>query len=214
MENETAAKAKFSVTDNNSKEIQPLKLKVLDYMTWIENKQNGLKVEKKIGDFTYTALYKPYEYLALMELKKENVDKKELYKKMDEYDGLQYYTFRITAENQQQELLKVGISSDADYYSRIEYCSFKMQNDFKLMEGKDTLDCVLFHFERIYGLAPYATFVLGFPLGKNEQNNNTTITKSNDDKTILYADQIFGSGNIYMTITKEDLNNVPELITN
>jgi hypothetical protein len=214
MENESAAKANFSITDNNSKEIKPLKLKVLDYMTWIENKQNGLKVEKKIGDFTYTALYKPYEYLALMELKKENVDKKELYKKMAEYDGLQYYTFRITAENQQQELLKVGISSDADYYSRIEYCSFKMQNDFKLMEGKDTLDCVLFHFERVYGLAPYATFVLGFPLRKNGQNNNTTITKSNDDKTILYADKIFGSGNIYMTITKEDLNNLPELITN
>ena len=207
--------SKFLISESNSTSEKPLTLTTLDYMNWIENKENGLKVEKKISDFVYTALYKPYEYLALFELKKDNIRKKELYEKMNEYDGLQYFTFRITAENQQQELLKVGIDSDDAYYARIEYFSFKMQNDFKLMEGKDTLDCVLFHFERVYGLAPYATFVLGFPLAKGAQNKDTTIVRNSyEDKTIIYADKIFGTGNIYMTIRKEDLNRIPELVVN
>jgi hypothetical protein len=79
-----------------------------------------------------------------------------------------------------------------------------MQKDFKLIDGADTLDCVLYHFERVYGLAPYATMVLGFPLSK-------TRTSDYKNKTIGYMDKLFGAGNVYMTVEEEDLNNMPSL---
>lgn len=183
-----------------------------DYLGWIENENNGMRVEKKIGDFTFSALYKPALYLAIKELKENSINKKNVEQKIEEYKGLQYFTFRIAAENQQQELLKVGITSPEDYYSRIEYFSFNMQKDFKLIDGKDTLPCVLFHFERVYGLAPNATFVLGFPLTKEEQTDDKKIICP--DKTIGFNDQVFGSGNIYMTIKSENLNRIPEIILN
>lgn len=178
-----------------------------EYMRWVEDKENGLKVEKKIGEMTYMAQYKPYDYLSVLELKNETIDDKRLKEKIKNYEGMQYFTFRITAEDQQQELLRKNIASDQEYYSRIEYFSFNMQKDFKLIDGKDTLDCELYHYERVYGLAPYATFVLGFPLTKDEEKNN----RSHRDKTIGYTDHVFGSGNIYMTIKGEDLSRVPEL---
>jgi hypothetical protein len=201
-------------TETNTSSILPEfarteeKVGVDAYMNWVENERNGLKVQKKIGDMTFSALYKPYEYLAIMELKRNGLTAENLQKKIKEYDGMQYVTYKIAAENQQQELLKVGISNDKEYYARLEYISFEMQKDFKLIDGKDTLDCLLYHFERVYGLAPYATVVLGFPATKDKQSAEK---RFKNDKTIGYTDKLFGTGNVYMTIKEEDLNRLPEL---
>ncbi len=192
--------------------VAPPKLTPEAYVSWIESDANGLKVRKKIGDFTFAIFYKPLAYLALSELNKDSTTETNLQKKIKEYEGLQYFSFRISAEKQQKELLKVNLKSDEEYYSRIEYLSFTMQNDLKLIEGKDTLNCVLYHFERVYGLAPFATFVLGFPLTEREEKSPSN--KFFTDKTFLYEDNVFGSGNIYMNIKKESLNRIPELIIN
>lgn len=190
----------------------PSKLSSVEYMKWIEDAENGIKVNKTIGNFTYSALYKPYEYLALIDLKKDSPTKQEVNKVINEYNDYQYFTFRITANDQNTELLKVNLHSEDDYYSRIEYFSFKMQNDLKLIEGTDTLNCVMFHFERIYGLAPYATFVIGFPLTKAEEQNIKNGKKIvYNDKTIKFTDNIFGAGNVYINMKAENLNRIPKL---
>lgn len=187
-----------AVNGNGSEE----KLLPLEYKAWVENKENGLRVEKTISDFTYTLQYKPLEYVALLELKKQQVSKKELTKTMEEFKGLQYYTFQIEADSQ-DELLKKNLSHPNDYYARIQYFSFDMQKDLKLIDGKDTLNCELFHFERIYGVGPFARFVIGFPL-----------TDAANDKTLYYDEKVFGSGKIYLTIQAKNSNQLPEVITN
>ncbi len=171
------------------------------YMQWVADKSNGLNVEKRINEFTYGLQYKPLEYVALLDLKKDEISKSELKKKMEEYEGLQYYTFTISTDSQ-QELLKKNLSETNEYYGRIHYFSFDMQNDLKLIDGKDTLDCELFHFERVYGVAPYARFVLGFPLASGNQ-----------DKTLFYDEKIFGAGKLYLTIQAKNNNQLPEVIT-
>lgn len=189
-------------SDNDVSEIKtPEKLAPMEYAAWVEDKNNGLKVEKTIEEFTYTLQYKPTEYVALMELKKDSVRSLELNKKMEEYDGLQYYTFRISTDSR-MELLKKNLKEGNDYYGRIQYFSFDMQKDLKLIDGKDTLDCVLFHFERVYGLAPYATFVLGFPP-----------TEGTNNKTLFYDEQIFGAGKIYLTVQSKNCKKLPSVIT-
>ncbi len=177
------------------------KVSVQDYATWIEDINNGLKVEKTIEDFTYSLQYKPTEYVALLELKKDSVHLSELNKKISEYDGLQYFSFRISTESR-TELLKKNLAGANEYYGRIQYFSFDMQKDLKLIEGKDTLDCVLFHFERVFGLAPYATFVLGFPIVNGEH-----------DKTLYYNEKVFGAGKIYLTVKSKNIKKLPSVIT-
>jgi hypothetical protein len=178
------------------------KLSPAEYMAWVQNKENGLKVEKTIGEFTYSAQYKPLAYVALLELKSDTVSEAVLKQKMEEFSGLQYFTLQISADSQ-QELLKKNLTETNDYYGRIQYFSFDMQRDLKLIEGKDTLNCELFHFERVYGLAPYARFVLGFP-------------KTNDqhDKTLFLDEKVFGSGKVYLTIQAKNNNQLPAVITN
>jgi hypothetical protein len=128
--------------------------------------------------------------------------KEKLPKKIKEYEGMDYFSFRIKSNGEQEELLRKGIRDESEYYSRLEYFSFRMQQDFKLISGTDTADCALFHYERVYGLAPHASFVLGFP-----KSADTKIRT----KQILFEDKTFNMGNIYITISKEKLNDIPKL---
>ena len=179
----------------------------------LEKAKENLSSEKKIDKFTFSAIYKPWDYIIAIE-NKGIISKAELEKKREEIFDLQYYTFKIKYNDDNVELLMAGLSSKDQYYGRIQYFSFEMQNDIKLIDGKDTLDCALFHFERTYGLASEATFSLGFPLTKEEEaekRDNPEIM--NKAKTLIYDDKALGIGRVYVTIEERKLNNIPEIKT-
>lgn len=173
------------------------------YTTYIEEKANGLIKEKQISDFTFSLFYKPLEYQALVGLKNQHPAKADFDREMSEIKDMQYFTFKIEVANFNQELLKYNLESPEQYEQRVNYFAFKIQNDFKLIEGKDTLDCELFHFERNYGVAPTAHFVLAFPA---IQNGNKIF-----DKTLSYDDKTFGMGTININIDKTQLAKLPVL---
>jgi hypothetical protein len=178
----------------------PEKLNPGDYITWMDDKKNGLKVEKMIGEYTYMLQYKSTDYVAVMDLKRDSIGNPEFQKKREEYSSFEYYNFRISSETP-GELLMKNVEGAGDYEQRIRYFSFDMQKDIKLLNGKDTADCVLFHFERVFGVAPYATFLLGFP-----------VSNSDGDKTILYDDKVFGAGRVYLTIRSKNIKKLPSVI--
>ena len=45
------------------------KLNGKDYLAWVKNSENGLKVEKEISGVKYSAQYKPYDFIVLNEEK-------------------------------------------------------------------------------------------------------------------------------------------------
>ena len=179
----------------------------------IEEAKANLTSEKKIDMFTFSAIYKPWDYIIAME-NKGKIGKAELEKKKEEINDLQYYTFKIKYNEDKIEMLMAGLSSKEEYYARIQYFSFAMQNDLKLIDGEDTLDCALFHFERTYGLASEATFSLGFPLTKQEQEQKRDNPEvMNNSKTLIYDDKALGVGKVYVKIDQKKLNNIPEIKT-
>lgn len=173
------------------------------YIAYIEDKANGLIKEKQIADFTFSLFYKPLEYQALAGLKNPEPAKADFDREMGEIKDMQYFTFKIEVANFNQELLKYNLESPEQYEQRVNYFAFKMQNDFKLIEGKDTLDCELFHFERNYGIAPTAHFILAFPA---THNGNKIF-----DKTLSFEDKTFGMGTININIDKTQLAKLPAL---
>ncbi len=186
----------------------------IEYKKEIELPLNGLQVQKTVENFTFSAQYRPYEYIIGTELKKEVITKDELEKGIREINQLQYFTFKINADDAGMELLKVNLKSPGEYNYRVEYCSFQMQNDFQLVDGTDTLNCALYHFERIYGIAPYGTFMLGFPLSKKEEaSRKNKQSYLMQDKTLIYDDKVFEMGRIYLKIEAKNLNRLPKLVT-
>jgi hypothetical protein len=179
------------------------KLSPFEYVSWCRDENNGLHKSKELGELTFSLQYKPCEYIVCIEQKKEHIEKSQLYKELEELQGLDYYDFRITLASGQGELLKHGLSSIQEYNERIDYFAFRMQHDIKLIAGKDTLGCQLFHFERSYDVSPEAVFLLGFPVSAN----------ANEERTFFYEDNIFRKGIIKFTFTPRELNQIPKLKT-
>jgi hypothetical protein len=168
-----------------------------DFIKFVEDKNNGLKVSKNIGEIDYTLQYKPIDYILLKE--NNNSDIKE---RKESLDGMQYYTLTYSLVKNNKDILKDNLTSSEEYYERVNYFSFGLQKDIYLIDGNDTLDCKLFNYVRSYGLSPGADFVLAF--NKNLQPQIT-------DKLMVIEDKIFGGGIIKIKIAKEDIENIPEL---
>lgn len=184
-------------------------LTVVEYIRWVEDESNGLIVSKVIQDFVFSVQYKPLNYVALKSLKRTAPDEEQLSKEMVEIEDLQYYTLRIGTNDGTKDLLKAGIESEDDYFMRIEYFSFHIQKDLQLIDGLDTLPCVLHHFERTYGITPHTNIVLAFKLPEDKSAEGMLKAK-----TLIYNDQILGTGKILLTIKEEDLRMIPHLMMN
>jgi hypothetical protein len=182
----------------------PESLQSIEYVSWIENPENGLKQEKVIGDLSFTLQYKPLEFIALKALGPSAANAKGVQEARKEYEGMQYYTLTINNKSGINDLLKYEVSDMQEYQQRVSYFSFDMQRDLLLVEGEDSLKCRLFHYERVYGLAPYATFLLGFDLPAKKSGEVC-------DKVLVYRERVFETGMLKFRIKAENLNNVPEL---
>jgi len=189
------------VDDTDVKIVPGLKLNAVDYKNWVEDPFNGMFKTKKIGNLRYDVFYKTADYLAIKEIGEDSLTAQEINKRKTQYNDMEYFTFKIQSLTDQQELLRVGIKSEDEYYARLEYFSYKMQNDFKLIRGIDTLDCALYHYERVYGLANHASVVLGFPKP----------TKAKGNIYLIYNDKVFNNGNVILSFKEEILNNIPKI---
>jgi hypothetical protein len=171
-----------------------------DYIAWVEDEDNGLSIGKSFEDIDYQILFKPVNYILAKELVNGGIKKATIESRKKELGEMLYFTLRITSKHS-NELLNANIKNENEYYQRLEYFMSYMQDDIYLVEGKDTISCSLYHYERNYGLAPYNNFVIGF----NKLNAEI------QDKIFIYEDKVLGTGKIIFKIKKEDIENVPEI---
>lgn len=164
-----------------------------DYIDWVQNPDNGLIIHKEIGNFGYELFYKPLPY----QLLQSNTDLSYL----DEHKNTQHYTFKIESLDG-LDVLKAGVKDDAEYNNRLFYLADYIQQDFSLIQGVDTLPCLFAHYERNYGLAPFAKITLAFEEKEASQNL---------EKTIQFNDPVFGAGPIHFNYTSTTLSNIPNL---
>lgn len=180
---------------------KPSTLNAKDYTAWIENPANGICITKKISDFEFAVLYKPVDYVVAIESKNKNISKDSILKRRENLKGYQYYTFRIRSFKD-NEFFKTGMTSENEYYKRLEYFVSNAQNDIILVEDKDTIPCAVYHFERNYGISPYSSIVLSF---EEKDNSNTK------DKVFIYEDKVLGVGKIAIKIKGSELSDLPKL---
>lgn len=173
-----------------------------EYALYIENPDNGLCVKKQIDKFEFTLQYKPVEYIALIETKDVHITTATLNQKKEELGKMQYFTLKVKANNA-DEFLKSGIATEEEYFQRLEYFMSMAQDDISLIDGKDTLACALYHYERNYGIAPVNNIVLAFP---SSIQTNTT-------KTFVYDDKVLGTGKLQIEINSTHINKIPQLKT-
>jgi hypothetical protein len=168
--------------------------KLISYVT---SSENGYYKEKEIDEIKFSALLKPIDYIKADQALKGDTAT------IAADDDLQYFDFRITVKDFNMEFLKYNLPSANDYSYRVAYCAYEMQKDIFLIDGKDTLPCIFYHFERTYNVVPFGHFLLAFkPAAKDAVR----------PKTLMYYDRLFDKGLIKMTFLPNDLIKVPKLI--
>jgi len=176
----------------------------VNYVKWMEDESNGLRQSKMIDQLEFQVQLKTNEYVLL---KEENIipagRKDEFEKEKKELGEMRYFTFKIKTPDG-TDPLKFRLADKEEYYARVKYYSFDVQNDFQLVEGKDTLSCSLAHFERNFGIAPEITCLLGFPPARSE-------AMQQENKSFVYYDRVFNSGRLIFSFSKENINHIPKL---
>jgi hypothetical protein len=162
---------------------------------------DGLQQQKEFKDITFLLKYRPVDEMILSEIGEGKVGDS-LYKKLyDKYKDLRYFTFAFKSDKV-NEIMEHNGSDDNEYFKLLDYLTNGIQNDFTLVDGKDTLQCVLCHYERNYGLSGLNNLSLAFTC-KNEIASN--------DLVLGYDDKLFKVGKLNFRISKELLNEIPSL---
>jgi hypothetical protein len=176
------------------------------YVQWVEAPENGLLLTRSIGEYEFALQYKPAEYVVLQE-NGPGVPAAKLQQGCADIADMEYFTFRIGKKGG-TDLLKDDVSTTDQFTSRLAYFSAAMQRDLFVVSGTDTFPCLLFHFERTYGVDPRSTFLLGFDI--------TTLKNGNTPAELIfgYDDKELGTGPVLFTFSPDKLLNLPSVKTN
>lgn len=168
-----------------------------DLVDFVVNKDHEYLKSKQIDEIKFSLLRKPKDYIIALKQMKSN-ETVNL-----ENDDLQYFDLRIEIDHFNMEFMKYNLPNAHDYDNRVSYYAFEFQKKIFLIDGKDTLPCVLYHFERTYDITPFGHFTLAFPASKNKDLVCA--------QTVFFPDEIFHKGIIKFTYLPENLIRVPKL---
>jgi hypothetical protein len=169
------------------------------YRTWIGAHKDALSTQISHSGLSFSLTYLPVDWLALQETTTDNA--LDFNKIRETYSGMEYYRLRVSLAGAQGDILQYQATSQEEYYQRVEYFSFGMQQDLRMLNGQDTLPCKLFHFERNYGAAPFADFMIGF---EDREGNKS-------DRVLIYNDRVYSTSIFQLSIPAENIQNIPKL---
>jgi hypothetical protein len=189
---ETSLESKKMDIKKVEEEIVNNKFKYTDLVAeWKTNSSNEFYLMKKIDDFKFTAIYKPYSILVMEELQDVNIEDTisiEFQKKTANYSNMHFLNFSIENETYKNELIKLDVENNQAYYDRITYYSFAAKNEAYIVEDKDTLKCDFINFERTFEAKPSIMLSIGFT--RKSKTNNYNKLK------FVFEDKIFNKGKL------------------
>jgi hypothetical protein len=173
------------------------------YMNFVNNKENGLKKISAIDGWEFCMLYRPYDYIMLME-NKGKMEKGKCDKRMSELQGTAWFNISIKRADNSITPMRYGVSSIEEYNERLHYYLNEAVKDIRLVYDKDTLWPMSYLFENNYNLSPQETMVVGFSLPKGEHFPQKNMRLS-------FVDRIFKNGIINAEYSGRTLENIPTL---
>jgi hypothetical protein len=184
-------------SENKITELLPSEL-----VAYVDDSINGITQRKIMGDYKYEAKFCSTDYMIANELRTDHIDDKIYLERKKDFENLQYFKLRISlADGSNSDVMYSNLVEQGDYFSRDSYLAFEFKNQIKLVQG-DTLSCELYHFVNSHSVTPYADIIMAFKK-----------TKSSSGTQLVINDVVFGSGLMKFYFKKEDIKNIPSIIT-
>ncbi|WNM19469.1 hypothetical protein [Flavobacterium capsici] len=145
-----------------------------------------------VDNISFTATEVPIQYYLLKDLGNTDVIKVDSIYEENKRERVIEFVFE---EKDQKDLLQEEFTH-LNYKNAVEYMSFKIQNDFKIVtSAKDTINCTGAIFERSFKIAPYNKLLLFF--------SNVT---PEDKVQLIYQDNLFKKGTLKFRFKEPILN--------
>lgn len=158
---------------------------------WKGNANGQFSISKKIDEFEFISIYKPYSILLLEEVDTLNLNQlvtDQFKTKTNQYNTMHFFNFTIKNASFKHELIKLNTTDNQMYYDRIAYYSFASKNDTYVVEDLDTLKCDFVNFERTFDANPSIMLSFGFTR-KSKLTNYKKLT-------FVFEDKIFNKGRL------------------
>lgn len=186
-------------TGSNSYSIQSAE----DMNDFANEEKEKQTISKKIKEVNYNLQYISNEQMALKDVDDiSKISQTQFDSLVKNYDSLLFFNLEISIDNFTDDILKYNLGGDMETnYSRlVEYYSFKMQNDICLVQNeKDTIPCVLYHYERNYGISPKTNVMIGFK------------PKTLSNLVLVYDNKHLKTGTVKFQIEEKNTVNHPHI---
>jgi hypothetical protein len=173
---------------------------------FLENENETNFYETKLKEVNFKLSYIPAEAMALRGLGDLSQATQASFDTLvKSYDGLLFFDLEISIDHFNEEMIHYGLTAndEASFENRVAYYSFGMQKDICLViDGKDTVSCTAYHYERNYGVSPQNHFMLGF---------RTSRVK---DAVLVYHNQLLATGPVKFALKEQDLLYHPKITIN
>lgn len=163
-----------------------------DYLSWINNPDNGLIKREVISDAIYTLALRPNDYLKIYSDSMDQMNQ--------DVKGNISFVLKMSPNDGRTQFLNIGNISDQEYYRRINYYLNEFQNDIKLINGSDTFSPLNIIYERYYNISPSQSLVFGFE----------SIDIEKEIKLII-NDRAINTGDINFIYKEGILDEIPKL---
>ena len=187
----------FDMLFGNKKEKE--ELMPVEYVRWVEDEKNGLRIRQQEGEYLYELQYQPLEYIVVLQERTGQIKASLLKEEMEKRGDLQYFTLKMYSGKGK------GLLSDKELEAENKelYLLSGLQQEMMLSQADDTLRCLLFHFESSNNLIPYDQCVLAFekPLDNKK------------DILFIYRTDKYENGGVKIPIKRENINKIPKLKT-
>lgn len=176
-------------------------LSVKEYSYWFEQNKETFEHEKTVGDYSFKLLFIPPEIKILTEVSNPNeIDEKYYQERLSELKNKIFCSFEITPINQTQTMLETETNNPTEYGSKLNYFISLAQQDFYIIQNKDTMRSLSYHFENTYGIKKSNTISMIF------ENRN-----SNGDIEFVFDDKVLNTGPIIFTQQSFNKTSIPQL---
>ncbi len=174
------------------------------YIDYVQTEENGFVKTKKFGDTKFIVNYLPPAYLTL---KDDRTISKKMYTELNkEYGKSTNYILRLESVNL-NGMVKGLISNMEEYQTLINYLSFDIKHDLKILIKDKEYPCNFSHFERNYDVAPIAQVNFGFSMTKEMRMD----MEEAGFWKIKFDAASFGVGPLYFKFEKDKLETNPTI---
>ena len=152
------------------------------FLDFINNPSNRISQIKNVSGIAMTAQYLPAEFNSIIQKERSHSDTPD--------DDYQYFQFNI----------KYPATRTLDK-SKVDYSNFDIAEDFMLVSGNDSAKAV-FCQKIPDGIGNSLHYMMAFDKPKNLDK---------EDLKLVYADKIFGTGDILFLYLNKDLAQIPKI---